>query len=211
MKLKIPLATGLVLLAACSPQPTPADQAGSSQPDPAASSAGPSRGGAAANMPKVEDPELVTRDYPSVALGTTVSAAAPAAELTPMLISGWARPEAWGVWTDGTQARIGFKIDGEIDSDVDVAMQVKAFMGGSRKELTVSPTANGRPLAPIVFTGSQAEATLQVIRVSAADINEANGRVQLDFAIQDPQSPQQLGLSADERRLGIGLIELTVR
>lgn len=210
MKLKILFAAGAVLIAACSQQENPVGQPSAQVPEPATTAAT-STDMLALGTDKVEDPKLATQDYPSVELGSVLSAAAPAAALAPLLVSGWANPEPWGVWSDGAQARIGFKIDGAVDTDVEVTLQLKAFIGGSRNELTMVPTANGRQLAPIVFRGSQVNPAPHVLLIPSQDVAQANGRIQLDFAVQDPQSPQELGLSADPRKLGIGLVELSVR
>lgn len=210
MKLKILLATGMVLMAGCNPTENAAG------PQPAANTVSEA---APPAVPKQPDPStqakhaapLGTEEYPSVQRGSTLSATGSAGNMAPLLISGWSGMEPWGVWSDGEQARIGFKIDGVIDTDVEVTLLLKAFMAGSKNELTVIPTANGKQLAPLVLRGSQISPVPHVIRIAREDVTNAKGRVQLDFEIQDPRSPQDFGLSADPRKLGIGLVEISVQ
>lgn len=215
MKLKILLATTVVLMAGCNPSENAADP--QSAANTASEAAAPAVTDADVAPAVTEQPATAhsapvgTEQYPSVQRGSTLSAAGSSGDMAPLLISGWSGMESWGVWSDGSHARIGFKIDAPVATDVQLSLLLKAFLTATKPELVVVPSVNGRSLPPITLAGDQAEPSSHEISVPSQDVMQANGRIQIDFDIQDSRSPKEMGMSEDSRKLGLGLIEISVQ
>jgi hypothetical protein len=114
------------------------------------------------------------------------------------LLSGWAAPEKWGVWSDGALATLVFRV--QPAGDYSLTAELLPFAVRKRPEQAVRIKANGK----LVWEGKLA---------SPADIpiplhvdNDLVARV--DFEIANPASPRELGISNDERKLGVELVAL---
>ena len=113
-------------------------------------------------------------------------------------LEGFSDAESWGRWTDGEVARVHFP--DPLQRRVSVLLWAMAF----------GPNVG----QPVRFSISGSERTAELaahmapVRLDFVDVPP--GSSSLEILIPAPTSPQQLGLSADRRRLGVGLAALAV-
>jgi hypothetical protein len=118
--------------------------------------------------------------------------------------SGWSQKEDWGTWSDGSEAIIRFSED-QWKGSSRLIISGKAFLTRNHISQTFEAEVNG------VFAGS--------LRVTEANSEFAwlldtprglvmSGEVVLKIRTPGAKSPFELGLSADTRELGIGLVTI---
>lgn len=122
---------------------------------------------------------------------------------------GFHNPEDWGTWTDDAAPSVGFQITAPFPRDLCVELVVTPFVRERHERLQVSVSANGRAIGRRTFGRSEEGQSiaweLQLPKLSLAS------PVWLNFEIESPASPHDLGLGDDKRSLGLGFISLTVR
>jgi GT2 family glycosyltransferase len=121
---------------------------------------------------------------------------------TNLLLSGWSFPEDWGTWSDGSSAALHLGVVPK--SGRWRAILTFRIFGPRRKRKTIGvrrgeevDSVNWRAVAnqivqqEIIFQGNSEDTTLH-------------------FSFPDAQSPLELGMSKDPRKLGVGLIALEI-
>jgi hypothetical protein len=86
---------------------------------------------------------------------------------------------------------------------------VRSFLPGAGKEQSVRVLANGEPIANWAF--SAADSPRVVTARIPRSVLAGHSSLRLSFEIASPTSPASLGVSADNRALGIGLEQLTIK
>jgi hypothetical protein len=124
-----------------------------------------------------------------------------------LLAGGWSWPDASGVWTDGDRARLDLELKADPLSDAVVVLDVVPFLTPEHAELTVDVRSLDTQIAHHVFRHDDVEGRL-VLRLPPS-VRDDRGRVVVDFHLDEPASPFDLGMSSDERRLGLHLNSLT--
>jgi phosphoglycerol transferase len=112
-------------------------------------------------------------------------------------IQGLAAPEAWGAWSVGNE--ISIKLTDPLPSKFRLIVEGRAYGPNIG---TPSIIQIGEINYPVIF-----QSEMQTISIDVA--NADNARV-LTIRIPKPTSPKDLGLSVDERKLGIGLKSLKI-
>ena len=120
-----------------------------------------------------------------------------------MLDMGWSIREPWGVWSDGDRASLLIPCE-----DTAVPNKTKRVM------LRLSGfSVPDRPATGVSIKIGEREVWLGDISSSPKDVEFAlpDGACSLGFAriimdVKNPVSPRSLGLSADPRNLGVGLV-----
>lgn len=117
------------------------------------------------------------------------------------LAHGWSGTEPWGVWSEKETSTLKFRMNPS-GKDVKYALKLdmKPFIAKDRTKQTVAVFVNNAKVAQQELTSRQE----LILPVSPDD----DGVVVIDFKIKEPVSPKQLGLSADNRELGIGLVSM---
>jgi hypothetical protein len=118
--------------------------------------------------------------------------------------AGWSKIEETGVWSDGPLAWLAFCTRGEPTRDVRLVFEARGFppKPGGKQHVTVS--AGDRPLTS--FDLDLAAREIEV--VVPADRIDQDGCFQLLFHIAEPKSPIALGVSTDDRALGVRLVSV---
>jgi hypothetical protein len=95
--------------------------------------------------------------------------------------------------------------------DLILAGVVKAHVNDKNPRLEVNVFVNGRQVARWVFRDGGLRHT--DVRIPATGLRDYLIRplIRLTFEIKKPVSPAELGLSGDQRSLGLGVREFTVR
>lgn len=112
---------------------------------------------------------------------------------------GLSASEPWGRWSDGARVEFGL---------ADCLPQ-------GRLTLTITGHALGPNVGrPIKFVSGDAVVSLvftdSQTRQSASFVNAAECINKVDIIVPKPASPQELGLSADPRKLGLGLVNMKI-
>ncbi|KFF85325.1 ArnT family glycosyltransferase [Pseudomonas syringae] len=112
--------------------------------------------------------------------------------------SGLSHPESWGAWSD--RGDIVFRFAKPLPSKFQLVLTAKAFGPNVDKPFEVLV---GHRSYPVKLTADNASYTLDIVNVDSADV--------LTIKVPLPTSPKQLGMSKDDRTLGIGLDQLEIR
>jgi radical SAM protein with 4Fe4S-binding SPASM domain len=124
--------------------------------------------------------------------------------------SGWSLPENWGTWTDGESAEIALTIDDKKRTDLVLEMECRAFVGLMHPEIEASVSANGQHLDTWKFlfdSGHGGDHTRSIVIPSA--VREGSPKLKIRLGIRGARSPQELRISADPRKLGLGVRKMS--
>jgi hypothetical protein len=122
---------------------------------------------------------------------------------------GWSSPEEWGTWSDGDEAFLNFYYRQKPQRDVRLRLTFNVFMAKSHDRQDLKISANGVQVAEWHIDAAvdrmpvTKELTIPVSLLQTPHL-------ELKLSIGNPMSPAQLGLSSDDRRLGIGLIKMEI-
>jgi uncharacterized protein DUF7024 len=119
---------------------------------------------------------------------------------TSLLGDGWSFPESWGTWTDGPFAwmRLPLPYPGKRWC---ITFELRAFACAVQPRRVTVRT--GRTVAEWSFATDELHRQELVIAASGDEIS-------LEFCLHDAVSPSSLGMSNDQRRLGLGLLSVTI-
>lgn len=128
--------------------------------------------------------------------------------------NGWYAREPWGVWSS---SRASFTITaGGLKRNCDAAqacrIQILAhvFAASSKAEKTIVFSQNGIPTNSVVSKSSSAM-TLTIEVVGFQKLIEQDQNLVLSFEVDGAASPSSIGVSTDQRVLGLGLLNLNVQ
>ena len=127
------------------------------------------------------------------------------------LMEGWSGPEAWGVWIDGRNAKLGISLSGaKVKTPLSLSVQCLAHTTVSNPEQQVAVTLDGQRVALWTwkFGAPDGDVNLRTLVIPAALI-EGRERIVLFFDVSSPISPAATGASEDSRLLGFGLIQIS--
>jgi hypothetical protein len=117
----------------------------------------------------------------------------------------WSSREWWGVWSTGHHATVTFDAS-SLPDRFTVAVQANFFPPGPSPMQTVRVSdENGNLLTIISNEQPNGEFTVKVQK----SLSQPGPWYSLIFDIDNPTSPYELGMSQDQRKLGLGLVSLT--
>lgn len=129
-------------------------------------------------------------------------------EAARLLAGGWNVPEAWGVWSSGTEATMVVPCRLRSGASVrNVALALRGFVVGRHDRVRVDFRIAGSPAGRAAFRigGPDEESVDLPVPPSAC---RGGPVVRIDAAIDSPASPAELGLSGDRRSIGVGLLRM---
>ncbi len=145
-----------------------------------------------------------TGPVPTYRLGDTITFGV-AGTSDPYLQFGWAAPEPWGRWTASQVAQITLHLAGPIDDGLELIAHVSAFTPPAHPSQTATLTVNDQALATWTFTSADVtERHVQIPR----ELLAGSAELRLSVRVASPVSPQDVGISADPRHLGLAFREL---
>lgn len=122
--------------------------------------------------------------------------------------TGWSPPEADGIWTVGPRAELRIRVDGLEEGENALSLLIGTISVGPASPLMVEMLANGESIATRHFIDPAAGGHWRVpLREEHVG---GSGQIELTLLVDDPQSPQELGWSTDDRALGIHVRTLSV-
>ncbi|TIW13625.1 MAG: glycosyltransferase family 4 protein [Mesorhizobium sp.] len=113
-------------------------------------------------------------------------------------LTGFGAVESWGVWTDGELAMVEFEI-AYGPAPTSLRLVLEPFLHAHRSEVAAELFINGTSIERRLF------AARQDWKVALPPGSLLARHLTIGLRIENPASPRQLGLSSDERRLGLGL------
>jgi hypothetical protein len=121
------------------------------------------------------------------------------------LVDGWALPEPWGTWTLGHDAQLLVPLPkGEHLNELELNMQ--PFINTLHPTLLVRYSVNNGPL---LYRSWNIDQPQSAFKIPIAKNDVTLGYLNIQFHIENPQSPKQLGQGEDTRMLGFGLKSMT--
>lgn len=157
--------------------------------------------------------EPVPLELRPVKVGRPVSLAQADDPKSTVRLTGFSELEHWGVWTDAELATVECKLSPTAAASA-LRLSVIPFLYGRRAKVAVELFINGMKVERRVFRSTVRGAPLftpQDWLVALPGGVAPGSSLNIGFRIGNPASPAQLGLSSDDRLLGLGLcrIELT--
>lgn len=120
---------------------------------------------------------------------------------------GWGGPEPWGAWTVGDRSVLALQLPSPPTSDLAISIEAEAFTPPQRSRADETLLVNGSVAAHWSITSQEPVLRTQV-RLPAGLLR--SGVVRIEFINHDPRSPADLGLSADDRKISLGIHTLRV-
>jgi hypothetical protein len=136
-------------------------------------------------------------------LGKAVSFAA-GGDAPAYMLDGW-WPSEWFTWAVGTEATLALRLPADIGEE-HLLLRARVIPANFASHLLseVTVRANGREVARWRMEGSQREAREYTACIPAGTVT-SDGHLRMVFVNPSPVSPAELGISADPRRLALGL------
>jgi hypothetical protein len=125
------------------------------------------------------------------------------------LVSGWSSPEAWGIWSEGKESVLRFKVIQALRADLNVTLSGSPFESPTGVQ-EVEIVVNGQ-LVSKISTPSRSSKTSFNFSVPKELISRNDNRVELLIKVSNPTSPLELGISNDPRKLGFGLVSVSIK
>lgn len=124
--------------------------------------------------------------------------------------AGWSRPDVEQVWSQATAARIWVPLT---RGQRILRLELTAFLAPSHPRQRVQVRIDTQVVQEMVI--DRPGLHVLEIQVDGRGVIDDPGRqgrlLSLDLGLPDAVSPLQLGMSADPRKLGVGLVSLSVR
>ena len=124
-----------------------------------------------------------------------------------VLKSGWSQPEDWGVWSVGKRSEIGLPIHKSRIRFFRVTFSFKIFPGAGRKQ-DVIVYCNGKKVDVWSYKPVK-DFDFRRLKV-AVDETTPLDQIVFSFVISNPTSPKEMNLSADNRKLGLGMRQIDI-
>jgi hypothetical protein len=118
------------------------------------------------------------------------------------LVKGWSGLECWGVWSEGSRCRMFFRMTIPDKGMFRIVLFLKAFVCERMTRQNVKVLVNDELSTEFVL--EQIDSKAVVVAGSVGKLSRGPG-IWLDIDLPDAASPHSLGVSDDQRVLGIGL------
>lgn len=120
-----------------------------------------------------------------------------------LIYSGLSYIESFGRWSDGDS--IFFRLQTTKQNEkVSVSINVNPFVCPARPNQKCKIICNGHEIQDIVFDKPDKQEINMIVP------NDNNGNLDFVFEFDNTQSPKELGLSEDNRKLGLGFIDAII-
>ncbi|AYO94456.1 hypothetical protein AB8807_17950 [Xanthomonas campestris pv. olitorii] len=140
----------------------------------------------------------------SLATGASV----PAAELRAYLQDGWSVDEPWGVWSEGDSSTISFQTSDPVRPGTELILYVNGLWNALRRDAKVEARVNKGEWQTYWLSASSPAPSALAIHLPALP---AKAAVSVELHYDKPASPAELGISADARRITIGLTSMEIK
>lgn len=122
---------------------------------------------------------------------------------------GWSEPEAWGRWSINGEAAIQMRLAEPSSQDLELELVMGAFVGNAQPCQRVAILINNKEIArQPLCSGKGGEQPLTYKFLIARELLRTDGKIDIRLVTPDSVSPKTLGISADDRVLGVGVRSL---
>lgn len=125
----------------------------------------------------------------------------------PPILTGWFAPEEWGTWSSGETSFMHLVMQSTPKKDLELLIGSQAFLAPNHPTQEVEIIVNGEKVGTLKYS-LEFNGGVRKITIPKALVLKDKGDLFIQFRIKNPKSPAELGLSADSRKLGIGLMTL---
>jgi hypothetical protein len=125
-------------------------------------------------------------------------------------VYGWSGAEPWGTWSDGDSSFLVFNIPHIPKSDLNLMIEGHAFLAEKHPVQEIDVYLKDHYLNTLKYTLLN-NGGIRTIKIPKELIADNNPLVSIRFNYKNPNSPAALGLSADGRRLGLGIISIQLK
>lgn len=130
------------------------------------------------------------------------------------LQEGWSSSEAWGTWSVGKHATVALGLPADAPkTDYEITIEAQGFVV-EKKHLKqkVDVLVNKKAISSLVYDGPDPVVhTIKIPKNNILSEKNSEGRVNVEFILNNAISPSDLEISGDGRKLGIGLISLQIK
>jgi glycosyltransferase involved in cell wall biosynthesis len=140
-------------------------------------------------------PDATTLDFSSTGNGAI------------LLGLGWSDIESWGVWSDGPRSELFLPLSGEVCGPVRISIHGQLFHPPRKLRLLIEHDSLVLFEHESFMEGEAVALELGPITLPG---NVSSIRLRTIFAVDHCDSPAELGLSADTRKLGFGLYRIEI-
>ena len=127
----------------------------------------------------------------------------------PFLAQGWDQAEPWGRWSLGSNAALALRVELPPAGDLVLDALVGALLAGSRHFARAKVAVNGVEVAAWQFRPEDTPGRREA--VVPRELVTGTGMMVIEFTVDEPLSPAELGVSLDVRHLGLSMQSLSVR
>lgn len=121
---------------------------------------------------------------------------------------GWSQTEPWGTWSDGESANINLPLKNlDIDS---LTFESNILLNAVHTKQIINVKINGIMIKPIILNKDTGGYFKIVIPSKAKEQINAKSLINIVFNFPNAVSPSEIGMNHDLRKLGIGLVALTI-
>ena len=122
------------------------------------------------------------------------------------VIFGFTHPEAWGSWMEGSKAKLALPIPKAPSNNTPLSIQLRmnALMTQDKPTQEFKVRINNGAWKKFILDKAENNEIILSISQSSAD-----NHLEIEFAVNNPQSPKALGISNDDRLITIGLQTIT--
>jgi hypothetical protein len=115
---------------------------------------------------------------------------------------GWALPDGWGIWTEGTRSSFRIAVEGRLDQAASLALLIGRTCVAPGESLTVRLLLDEHAVATRNFREPEAD---PVWRVELPDEIKERRTAMVTLEVEEPRSPDAVGWFVDPRPLGVHL------
>lgn len=124
------------------------------------------------------------------------------------LVSGFSAQEGWGAWTENEEAIIRVKHVESSDSDLILKIFAHGFVTDYNPTLNANILIDNKVVGNMTFSNADSEPKEFYFTIPRSI--KGIGTFTIKFVIENPRSPESLGISSDARKLGIGLRSISI-
>ncbi len=122
---------------------------------------------------------------------------------------GWSGPEEWGRWTINSEAEIQMRLADSTNQTLELELVMGAFVSGSHPCQEVGIFVNAKEIArQPLCVGKGGEQPSSYKFILARELLRADGKIDIRLVTPNSISPKAVGISADDRVLGVGVRSL---
>jgi hypothetical protein len=122
--------------------------------------------------------------------------------------SGWSEPDSGGTWSQSSKAILKLNYQDDLAAGMNLKVKSIGFVASEERTTKVIISANGVEIKTLEYTKNQPEMEF-LVDIPSSLLEKNPNQLLLNFYIPNATSPQSLGINADQRKLGIFLLELT--